>query len=414
MNKHNMKTAFIVRILLIFLSLVVLVAIQIVSGISKGGFGLSTFLSIGVTAIVFILSINIFFYVKNQIGEPILAIKDKAKKLAKGELNIDFSVDTNNEVGELGEELNKSINEIKAYIKDIDRAMLEFSNGNFNIVPSQPFIGDFKNIEDSITKFIIKMSDTLTTIHSATNQVSCGATQISNGSQTLAQGSTEQASSVEELSASLADLSEKIDQTAVNFKEIDEVIKFTAQKVDEGDVKMKGMMKAMEEIIEFSNKINQIIKTIDDLAFQTNILALNAAVEAARAGTAGKGFSVVADEVRNLAQKSAVAAKDITELIENSISAVTGGAELARDTGEVFESIVKMSAEIKDRVEETSTSSLQQADTVKQLVTGINQISSVVQINSATGQESAAASEELNSQAHMLESLINQFSVIKL
>ncbi|MEG2537865.1 MAG: methyl-accepting chemotaxis protein [Hydrogenoanaerobacterium sp.] len=356
-----------------------------------------------------IACLNIYLYIQREIGKPILLITKTAKALADGQLNLDFTTNSKNEVGQLGLMLNSSVKDIASYVIDIDRAMAEFSTGNFNVVPSQPFIGDFKNIETSIAKFIQTMSKTMQTITQVSNQVSCGAEQISDGSQALAQGATEQASQVQELSATINELSEQVKKTSDNFKEINGIVGITCSNVSDGSSKMSDMTNAMDDIIVYSKKISNIIKTIDDITFQTNILALNAAVEAARAGVAGKGFAVVADEVRNLAQKSAAAAKDISVLIENSIGVMNNGAALTKESSAVFNNIVGMSAEITTKVADASAAADKQAGAIGQIVIGIEQISSVVQTNSATSEESAAASEELNGQAQLLKELVSEF-----
>ncbi|MEG2924775.1 MAG: methyl-accepting chemotaxis protein, partial [Oscillospiraceae bacterium] len=254
---------------------------------------------------------------------------------------------------------------------------------------------------------------TLNTITQSSDQVSGGAEQISNGAQCLAQGATEQASGVQELSSTINELSSQVRQTADNFREINKIMSVTYVEVTNGSQKMEDMTAAMDEIIVFSKNIRNIIKTIDDITFQTNILALNAAVEAARAGHAGKGFAVVADEVRNLAQKSADAAKDIADLIENSIKVVNNGAVLTQESVAVFKNIVDMSAQITAKVETASEASTNQAISIQQIVLGIEQISSVVQTNSATSEESAAASEELHGQAQLLKELVSKFTLFK-
>ncbi|MEG0178802.1 MAG: methyl-accepting chemotaxis protein [Oscillospiraceae bacterium] len=372
---------------------------------------LTGFAAIGLMLLTLIACFNMYVYIKNQIGKPILHIAKTAKQLAEGELNLDFSSKSTNEVGELGLLLNSSVQTIAEYVEDIDRAMSEFAAGNFNVVPSQPFIGNFKNIEISIGSFITNMSETLKTISQSSNQVSSGAEQISGGAQALAQGATEQASGVEELSATINELSSQVQQTAADFKEINDIMGITSGEVRDGSQKMEDMTSAMDDIIKFSQKISSIIKTIDDITFQTNILALNAAVEAARAGRAGKGFAVVADEVRSLAQKSAEAANDITALIENSIKVVNNGATLTEESAGVFKNIVSMSDKITTKVESAFIASENQALAIRQIVTGIEQISSVVQTNSATSEESAAASEELHSQAQLLKELVSKFTL---
>ncbi|MEG0649814.1 MAG: methyl-accepting chemotaxis protein, partial [Oscillospiraceae bacterium] len=363
--------------------------------------------------VTLIACFNMYSYIKNQIGKPILHIAETAKKLAEGELSLDFTTNSTNEVGELGLLLNASVMEIAGYVEDIDSAMSQFSDGNFNVKPAKPFIGDFKNIETSIAHFIVNMSETLNTITRSSDQVSGGAEQISNGAQCLAQGATEQASGVQELSSTINELSSQVRQTADNFREINKIMSVTYVEVTNGSQKMEDMTAAMDEIIVFSKNIRNIIKTIDDITFQTNILALNAAVEAARAGHAGKGFAVVADEVRNLAQKSADAAKDIADLIENSIKVVNNGAVLTQESVAVFKNIVDMSAQITAKVETASEASTNQAISIQQIVLGIEQISSVVQTNSATSEESAAASEELHGQAQLLKELVSKFTLFK-
>lgn len=374
---------------------------------------MAIFIAISLMAITLIACLNMYVYIKHQIGKPIMLIAKNAKKLAEGKLDLDFKTNSKNEVGELGQLLNSSVKTIATYIIDIDRAMEEFSVGNFNVIPSQSFIGDFKNIETSIGKFIINMSSTLQTITQSSDQVSSSAAQISDGSQALAQGATKQASGVQELSATITELSDQVQHTAHNFKEIDQIMSVTCGQVREGSLKMEDMTHAMDEIIVFSQKINNIIKTIDDITFQTNILALNAAVEAARAGTAGKGFAVVADEVRNLAQKSANAAKDIAALIESSIMIVNNGATLTRDSSAVFRNIVDMSNEITEMVGVASDAAEKQASAIIEIVQGIDQISSVVQTNSATSEESAAASEELHSQVQLLKEMVSKFTLME-
>ncbi|WP_297241694.1 methyl-accepting chemotaxis protein [uncultured Flavonifractor sp.] len=174
---------------------------------------------------------------------------------------------------------------------------------------------------------------------------------------------------------------------------------------------MEQLLVSIKEIAQASNNIQNIIKVIDDIAFQTNILALNAAVEAARAGNAGKGFAVVADEVRSLAQKSADAARETTGLIRNSLQHVSHGEEIAKRTDAAFNDVAAVSEHILDMIAKIAHASREQADAISQISVGIDQISAVVQTNSATSEQSAAASEHLSSQANMMKNLLNTFQV---
>jgi methyl-accepting chemotaxis protein len=270
--------------------------------------------------------------------------------------------------------------------------------------------------DDMISNSIIKMVDNLNRmfgeIHEASEQVSIGANQISDASQSLAEGSTEQAATVEELSASISDVAEKTRlnaERAVNAANLSETIKSNAQK---GSQQMTEMTQAVTEINKASQDISKVIKVIDDIAFQTNILALNAAVEAARAGEAGKGFAVVADEVRNLASKSAAAAKETGTLIENSMKKAELGSAIAADTANSLSEIVDGINKSSDVISEIAHSSEEQSMAISQINDGIGQVSEVVQKNSAVAEESAASAEELNAQSSVLQGHISQFKLM--
>lgn len=362
--------------------------------------------------IIFTIAIT-FLYVKNNIAKPVLDIIEDSNKLAKGNLNLDFTNNCDNEIGLLGKSLQSSVDEIKFYINDLSKIMENMSNKNFDVKVDREYIGDFKNIENSLTSFSNTMSDVLNEIRNSSDEVSSGVEQISHASQTLASGATEQSGSIQELNSSLNEFSSEINETVKNLNNINSFVENTGHEVINGNQKMQEMNSAMKDISEKSNEISKIIKTIDDIAFQTNILALNAAVEAARAGSAGKGFSVVADEVRNLAQKSAQAANDTTKLIEDSINSIENGVTIADETSKMLLNIVNLSNEISDRVSQVSNVSNGQLEKIEQIVTGVEQISDVVQMNSATSEESAAASDQLNTQAEILNDLVSEFKYKK-
>lgn len=352
---------------------------------------------------------NLYIYVKKQIVKPILHIAKTANQLAEGQLDLDFTVSARNEINDLGQVLNSSVKDISTYIWDIDRAMGELAKGNFNVNPSQPFVGDFLSIETSITHFIMSMCDTLHTIGQSSKQVSSNAEQIAYGAQALAQGATQQASSTSELANTVRQISVHIHDTAENSEETSNLVGLTGEKIRVCNEQMEQLLAAMSEITEKSGEIGKIIKTIQDIAFQTNILALNAAVEASRAGTAGKGFAVVADEVRSLAKRSADAAKNTTQLIEDTVDAVGHGEKLAELTASSLLEVVEGTRTVTDRIQNIIEATKEQTQSASQITSGIEQISTVVQANSITAQESAAASEELSGQAVLLKELVGRF-----
>ncbi len=284
----------------------------------------------------------------------------------------------------------------------VNTAYLHDAHGNV--------IGHIEVVQD-ITKLntMRKLEILLGEINRASDALSTGANQVAGGAQSLAQGATQQASSVQELSASVADISSQVKQNAASSDKASKMSNVASQAIDSSNQQMQQLLHSMGDIDAKSKEISKIIKTIEDIAFQTNILALNAAVEAARAGAAGKGFAVVADEVRSLAGKSADAAKSTTALIEASIAAINEGVRLAQLTAEDLMGAVESANETTKVLGEISAATNEQAQSIAQVTVGLDQISSVVQLNSATSEQSAAASQELSGQAMALKQLIMKF-----
>ncbi|MGB5824743.1 MAG: methyl-accepting chemotaxis protein, partial [Proteocatella sp.] len=366
-------------------------------------------ISIASIVISFILSLIITKSIVNPINE----IVDVANKMEKGDLNIEITANSKDEIGVLAKAFKRMLENQKIIINDTVYLLTEMADGNFcvNTEFEEKYVGDYKGIIMAVRGINRRLSSTLSQIHVACAQVANGSDQVAGGAQELSQGATEQASSVEELSAALETISNQVKLTAEKAKDANEISSEAGDDIKESNKRMQALIIAMGEISEKSNEIGKIIKTIDDIAFQTNILALNAAVEAARAGSAGKGFAVVADEVRNLAQKSAEAAKNTTALIEGAVKAVDNGTNIADETAKSLESVVEKSGKSVEKITEIAVAAEQQADSIKQVTIGIEQISSVVQTNSATAEESAAASEELSGQAQMMRSLTSQFKL---
>ncbi|WP_312654045.1 methyl-accepting chemotaxis protein [Aminipila sp.] len=376
---------------------------------------MSIIISILIATSIFTLVVSVIIsilirksLIKNVLT-PISEITEVASSMAQGSLKQHIEFHSDDEVGKLAEDLREMSTSLNSYISDISGFMLQLESGNLKTSLNSDFKGDFHNLALSLENFHQSINSTLQEIHIASKKVEEGSSQVSSGAQLLAQGSTEQASSIEELSSSLIEMSDKIQTNASNAKQAYDLSEEAHNNVITGNQHMKDMSSAMADISEKSSEIGRIIKTIDDIAFQTNILALNAAVEAARAGTAGKGFAVVADEVRNLAQRSADAAKSTTRLIEGTVNAVDNGVHIASETASALNVIVEKVTAVTQTLKQIASDSDEQAYTVSQITEGIEQISSVVQTNTATTEESAATSEHLFLQSQKLNTSVNKF-----
>ncbi len=348
----------------------------------------------------------------NMIANPIKACAQRLNLLSQGDLKTEVpTTKAKDETSVLLTSLKEVVDALNSAITDVSYHLGEIAKGNLTTTVTRQYKGDFVPLETSTKGIIASLNDAMSQIEQSAQQVAGGSDQVACGAQALSQGATEQASSIEELSATIAEVSHQIKNNARNALEAEQLSSQSGKEVLDSNEQMQTMISAMSEISNTSNEISKIIKTIDDIAFQTNILALNAAVEAARAGAAGKGFAVVADEVRNLASKSAEAAKNTTVLIESSINAVGKGTKIADQTAKSLLSVVDGAKKSAELIGQIAAASNEQASAVTQINQGIEQISSVIQTNSATSEESAAASEELSGQAQILKDLVRHFKL---
>jgi len=367
-------------------------------------------LMISLDVAVLIAGIIVAIIAANAIAGPITKLTKRVEQLSEGDLRSPVpEIRSRDEIYRLTVALKNTIASLNLYIGDIGNVLSNMARKNIAVTTDIEYAGDFKPLKDSMEQIIAGLNEIISQIKASAQQVFSGAEQVASGSQALASGSTEQASAVEEVFATLSSLSEETKQTASNAEEARRITKETAVFVDEGNQKMHEMIASMENIYDASNEISKIIKTIEDIAFQTNILALNASVEAARAGTAGKGFAVVAGEVKNLATKSSEAAKNTAGLINKAISAVEGGNQIAKATADSLAGIVQKTETAGVLIENISQKAVSQSAAIEQVTEAVKQISSVVQSNSATTEESAAASEELSGQVHILNGLVSEF-----
>ena len=351
--------------------------------------------------------------VLETILEPLHAIEDVAKELTEGNLHSQLEYRSEDEIGRLAHSMRKSIRILGTYVDDIDRSMKQFSEGNFDVQPEVEWRGDFVGILHSFMDFQNSMSDTVRGIQRVSDEVSNGAEQVASSSNELADGATNQAAVVEELTATVTGVSEQVANNSQAAKEISGKVEQLGQALIESNGKMQEMVGSMNEINDASQEIDKIIATINEIASQTNLLALNASIEAARAGEAGKGFAVVANQVNVLADQSAEAAKESAALIERSVNAVEKGMIVAKETAAQLEEVAEKSKTITSEVTNIAETLETQTAEIRQINEGIEQINDVVQTNSATSEECAAASEEMSSEADNLRAMIRRFKVAK-
>ena len=373
----------------------------------------TTLLLFLVCILALIVIVVVIIFVLKRLHRPINDIVAAAQSIVAGDLDIKLQVHSEDEIGQLSRAFLQMTENLKAIIVDVDYCLNELGNGNFCVKSRERdrYVGEYQEIYVAMHRIMATLSQTLYRINGAAEQVASSSELVSNGSVALSQGATEQASSIEELAATINDISAHVKRNAENAQSVSQKVVAVNQQMTESNQMMQNTVSAMNEIRDSSSEIGKIIKTIEDIAFQTNILALNAAIEAARAGAAGRGFAVVADEVRNLAGKTADASKETTALIERSLQSIEQGTSSMDATARSLEKVVEGARTITDSIQQISSASDEQASSISQITAGIDQISSVIQTNSATAQEGAAASEELTAQSQILKNLILHFEL---
>lgn len=373
------------------------------------------YLSLIITGVVVLIAIAgagyISFRLRKNVSYPINIISERLEQLAQGDLSSSVpAIKADSlELSKLFSSTQDIVSSLSAIVQDNSTVLSRMSEGDFTARPSVAYIGDFNAIELSMNKISEELRDTIGQISRSSALVSSNADQSSANAANLSEGTLEQAAAVQELSATIEDISGQIKHTAENAGKASDMTQNMLSELDMSNSKMKALDTAMKDIDASSQKVSKIIKTIEDIAFQTNILALNAAVEAARAGEAGKGFAVVADEVRNLASKSADAAKDTTALIQSTLSAVSSGMQLTNEAKQSLTAVVDSATTVQQSTKEISDATASQDMAVSQVVLGVSRISTVVQTNSAASEETAAASQELTEEVHKLNELVQKF-----
>ncbi len=361
-----------------------------------------------------VLALVAALYIISMIMKPVTQVEKAAKQIITGQLETDITYKSKDELGSLAQNMALLCSMIKGMIDDIDLRLSGIATGDFTVqsTDASMYIGDFGSLNVNMDKISEQLSETLLEIDNASAQVSIGSDQISMASQSLAQGTIRQSGSIEQLLLSLRNVSEGAIVNAKNAAIARDESEKSNEKATESSKQMEKMISSMEKIKEKSDKISNIIKAIDDISFQTNILSLNAAVEAARAGSAGKGFSVVAEEVRNLAIKSAESATDTTQLIDETIATIKEGTDIVYETAKVIDEVIKAANSITELVEKIAIDSEQQQNSVQEVTDEVSEIANIVNDSAATSEQTAASSEELSSQATLLKTLVNKFVLL--
>ena len=378
--------------------------------------GLTIILSCVAGAVLIVIGILIVgAYIKRTVSTPLFRLTVLAQTLEQGDLGLnqhqmmEVGIDSDDEIGVLSKSFDHTISRLRNYIGEISGMLEAIAGGDLTAQITQEYVGDFASIRTSLNDILQKLNATMGQIVASAEHVSGGAEQMSTAAQALSQGSMEQTGAVEELEETIRSVTGSVKQTAQNVQRAREQVGGMGGQLAEGNQRMQEMIAAMGEITSSSNEIEKIIKTIEDIAFQTSILALNAAVEAARAGSAGKGFAVVADEVRSLATRSDEAAKATKDLIDNSVQATEQGSRIVGQVSESLKKTLELVMQSNTTINTIAEAVRAESASIAQVTEGIGQISAVVQTNSASSEESAAVSSELFEEVHKLEDETKKF-----
>lgn len=366
---------------------------------------------VSVTAVL-VLTLLVIIQTRRIIGRPVRELSRAATRIAEGELDQTIRYQSGDELGTLAYNFNRVTERLRDYIKyinEISDTLKEIAKGNLAFELKSEYTGEFAKIKNSLDEIAIELNVAMGQLKTSSRDVAAGAAQVSKGAVSLSQGSTEQAAEVEALASHIGEVSGSVQKIAQNAQQTSSLSKEVREGLLESNTKMRNMAEVIQRISDKSNEIHKIVKTIDDIAFQTNILALNAAVEAARAGDAGKGFAVVAEEVRTLAGKSADAAKETTELLGETTNSMEEGVHAADDTIRSMLAAVKLAEKMGSLIDDIAGNTKQQAAMAAEISHGIDQIAIVVQSNVDMVESSAAASEELSGQADTLRDLVSRF-----
>lgn len=350
-----------------------------------------------------------------NILEPLDQIENAAEAMSQGNLEIDVTYESEDELGKLAQSFRKTASSLKEVVEDIDQLLAEFAKGNFDAKSRniEVYRGNFSEILSKLEETETGLSQTISNVQESSNQVSVGADQLAQSAQGLAEGATDQAAALEELTSSVNEVAEHVAENTKSTDRVHDQAKEVAIKADSGTAKMKELIESMKHISDTTNDIQAVIGKIESIASQTNLLSLNASIEAARAGEAGKGFAVVAEQIKELAEESAASAEETRVMLTNSLNQVEIGSNVADQTSQFMAEMIEQLDVVVMEVAKIRQVSDQQAESVKQISQAVEQVSSVVQSNSATSEQVSATSQELSASAEGLDEMISGFQIRK-
>ena len=379
--------------------------------------GTTRYIGIVMIIIIVIIIIGLILITKvvqaiiESISNPVEEIKAAALEMAKGNYDLEIEYTSEDEIGVLADCMREMILFTKDNISNITEVLNKFAEGNFDVEIEDNYIGEFIEIKESLEKIVDSINNTFYDIKIVTEQVKDGSEQVASTAQIISEGAINQAGIIQELMAAIGQINEKVKVSTEQANSTNVLTRELGNQIELNNEKMNEMVTAMNKIEESSRNIKSIINTIYSISEQTNLLALNAAIEAARAGESGKGFAVVADEIRKLAEESSVAVKNTEILIEDSISNVNNGKNIADEASEALNAVVGKAKEAVEVIGTIAKLTEQGAMSISEVYEGIDQIAEVVESNTAISEESAAASEELSSQSESLQNMIDKFKL---
>ena len=373
-------------------------------------------ISMGIFILCFLINsrkiITTLAFAKKELLLPVVKVSDQIQELAHGhfEDHLDLPED-DSEVGTMVRAIHFMNDNFTKMVTEISRILGEMGEGNYQVAPTEEYVGDFIQIKESMEKIIADTRNTLSTIRNTANDIGSGSEQLAQAATDLAEGCTRQAGQISDSSQMINNMTKSIEEKAETAKQTAEISKEAAHTVEEGNQKMQELKAAISDISKCSEEIRSIIQVIEDIASQTNLLSLNASIEAARAGEAGRGFAVVAEQVKNLAEQSTQAAGETTKLIETTITAVEKGIAIAEDTESNMEQVMVNTQSAATRMIEMAQTLQTEAVNMKQIDERISQMTEIVDSNSASSEETAAVSEEQSSLVQTMVHMMDQFTI---